>query len=102
MTRVFLYGLFAAMLACCATALARGGDDGPALLAGAFALWTVGAMLWTHSCVEHGRPRGAPWTLAAGVVAFGVILGWCAHRMTHGAGELRVTVRVERLDGRCQ
>lgn len=101
MTRVGLYALFAAMLTCCATALARGGDDGPALLAGALALWTVGAMLWTHYRVEHGRPRGAPWTLAAGVVAFGMILGWCAHRMTHGAGELVVTVRVEHIDGRC-
>lgn len=34
-------------------------------------------------------------------VAFGMILGWCAHRMTHGPGELRVTLRVERIDGRC-
>lgn len=63
MTRVGLYGLFAAMLTCCAVALGRGGDDGLAILAGTLALWTVGAMLWTHDRVLQGRPHGAPWTL---------------------------------------
>jgi hypothetical protein len=102
MTRVGLYALFAAMLTCCAVAFFRGGDDGPALLAGVLALWTVGAMLWTHDRVRRGRPRGAAWTLALCLVVFAVLLGWCGHRLVHGPGEFRVTLRVEQIDGRCQ